>query len=280
MKEVTVAKVNEFRDREMRQIAVEDSQILLAKIDDRFLATGAFCPHYGTPLATGILCSKKIICPWHNACFSIQDGSLLEPPALDGLPSFPVRIEGDNVLVELPEEILDRSIPKMATENIQKDDRVFVILGAGAAGSIAAETLRQAGFPGKIILISKEDKLPYDRTKLSKNYLQGNASADSLPLRSCEFYQENDIELYFDRTVTQVDPSNKTIIFADNSTLNYDSLLLATGGKPRRLDLPGSNLANIFTLRQTEDVDRIIESVNNATNRSIGLVGLCRNDRY
>ena len=265
MKEIVVAKVDELQDGQMQQIAVEDTQLLLSKIEGKFYATGAFCSHYGAPLAKGILSGETIVCPWHNACFNAIAGQQKEPPALDSLEHFSVRVEGDRVLVELPEEICQHRTLKMA-KRADSDDRTFVVLGAGAAGATAVEMLRQQGFQGKIVLISAEEKLPYDRTKLSKGCLQGNTDtdADALSLRSCEFYDRYDIELRFGVAVTEVDALNKTIAFADNSQLEYDSLLLATGGTARKLDVPGADLANIFTLRQPEDTDSILNTVTGA----------------
>ena len=264
MKEVAVAKTSDLQNGQMQQIEVGDSQILLSKINDKFYATGAFCTHYGAPLAKGVLCGERVVCPWHNACFDVTEGKLEEPPALDSLPSFTTRVEGEQVLVELPEEIPKRRIEEMAGYSAEAEDRTFVILGAGAAGTAAVEVLRQKGFQGKIVLVSAEEKLPYDRTKLSKNYLQGQADEDSLPLRSCEFYDEHDIELRFGKAVTKVDPSQKSLVLEDGSTINYDSLLLATGGTAKKLDVPGKDLANIFTIRQPEDANSILDAVKDA----------------
>ena len=265
MKEIVVANINDLQNGQMRQIAVEDSQILLSKINDKFYATGAFCTHYGAPLEKGILYGERIVCPWHNACFNAIAGQQLEPPGLDSLATFITRVEGENVIVKLP----DDNIPQQRTLEMARcvqssDNRTVVILGAGAAGTNAVEVLRQAGFQGKVILISAEEKLPYDRTKLSKNYLQGKAKEDSLSLRDCQFYDQHDIELRFGKTVTKVDAIEKLITFEDDSTLKYDSLLLATGGKAKKLDVPGANLANVFTIRNPEDVDSILNVVNQA----------------
>ena len=264
MKEIAVAKITDLQNGQMQQIAVEGSQILLSKINDKFYATGAYCTHYGAPLEKGILSGERIVCPWHNACFNAMGGQQLEPPGLDSLPTFATRVEGENIIVRLPDEIPQQRTLEMARKIQRNDNRRLVILGAGAAGINAAEVLRQEGFLGQVILISAEEKLPYDRTKLSKNYLQGKAQEDSLSLRSCEFYDQYDIELRFGQKVTQVDALNKSITFADESSLEYDSLLLATGGTARKLDVPGANLANIFTLRKSEDGNSILNAVENA----------------
>ena len=264
MKEIAVARVDELQNGQMQQIAVGDSQILLSRIEDKFYATGAFCSHYGAPLAKGVLCGERIVCPWHNACFNAIAGQQEEPPGLDSIAHFEVRTEEDRVLVKLPDEIPQHRTAEMARYEPNVEERTFVVLGMGAAGTAAVEKLRQLGFQGKIVSIAAEENLPYDRTKLSKNYLQGQAKADSLPLRSRDFYDRHDIELCLGRAVTEVDALSKKITFADDSTIKYDSLILATGGKARKLDIPGADLANIFTLRQPEDADSILSVLPNA----------------
>lgn len=261
MQEIAVAKTTDLQNGQMQQLEVEGSQILLAKIEDRFYATGAFCTHYGAPLVKGVLCNETIVCPWHNSCFNAIAGQQLEPPGLNSLATFQTRVEGDKVLVKLPSDIPQQRTLEMANHSPQSDDRIFAVLGAGAAGMNAVETLRQQGFQGRVVLISDAIALPYDRTKLSKGCLQGQAELDSLSLRDCEFYDRYDIELRFGSAVTKVDALNKSIAFEDDSQLDYDSLLLATGTKARKLDVPGAELANIFTIRKTEDTKSVLEAI-------------------
>ncbi len=262
-KDVRIANASDLKKGEMRSFDVGDKQILLARVEDEFFATAAHCTHYGAPLEKGILNGEKVVCPWHNACFNIKSGNLEQPPALDALPRFSVRVEGLDLIVELPEEIPAQRTPDMVKSNLQEDNRTFAILGAGAAGSAAAESLRQAGFVGKIVMLTREDILPYDRTALSKKYLQNDSQKDSLVLRSAEFYKEWDIKR--DRkSVTKVEAAKKTITFADNTTLEYDALLVATGGKANNLKVPGADLNNIFTLRKPEDADKIVDAAENA----------------
>jgi len=259
---VKVAQVNDLQIGEMKQIRVDNNQILLARLEEKtFYATAAHCTHYGAPLEGGVLKGERVVCPWHNACFNIKTGDQEHPPGLDALPSFPVYIDGENVIVELPEKVPAQRTHTMAKHDPSADSRVFAIIGTGAAGNMAAETLRIEGFQGQIFLITKEEKLPYDRTKLSKTYLQGDASAEDLPQRSCEFYQEHDIELRCGRAVTQVDPNLKTITFEDRSKLSYDQLLVATGAKAIQLNVPGADLENIYTLHQFTDADQILAKI-------------------
>ena len=112
-------------------------------------------------------------------------------------------------------------------------------MGGGAAGGAAAEALRQHGFTGRIVLISREDRSPYDRPNLSKDYLAGSAGADWLPLRPASFYERHAIELRR-AAVKSLDVATRRLEFDDGGTLTPDAVLIATGGTPRRLGAPGS----------------------------------------
>jgi apoptosis-inducing factor 3 len=262
--EHVVAKTTDLKDGQMKTITVGDTKILLVRLKGTFYAIGSTCPHYGAPMEEGVLCGERIVCPWHKSCFSVTNGALLEPPALDDLSQFKVHISGEDVLVLVSEESPDHHIPVMVAADPQADPRTFVILGAGAAGCSAAQTLRQIGFQGRIVMIGLEDRVPYDRPSLSKEYLAGKLQADALPLRPSEFFEQHGIERLNRRVVT-VDAATKSITFADRSSMRYDALLLATGGQPRTLDVPGSDLGNIFLLRTYEDADRIMEAAQPGT---------------
>ncbi|HZE21344.1 MAG TPA: FAD-dependent oxidoreductase, partial [Desulfobaccales bacterium] len=133
------------------------------------------------------------------------------------------------------------------------------------AGLAAAETLRQDDFKGRIVVLSADSRLPYDRPNLSKGYMSGEAGPDALPWRTAEFYRDHDIEFLLGQRVTRVDPALKTVTLADRSTLKYDALLLAPGGIPRTLDLQGAQQPNVFTLRSADDADAIITAAGQAS---------------
>ncbi|MEH1955992.1 FAD-dependent oxidoreductase [Nostoc sp.] len=265
--EAIVANVNDLNDGEMRQVSVSEIKILLSRIDGKFYAVSAHCTHDGAPLADGVLSGDHVVCPWHSACFNVTTGDQQEPPGLDSLAGYEVRIEGENVIVSVPEQTTGlRSLPPqvspaMAQFNPSVDGRTFVILGAGAAGIHAAEALRVTGYQGRIVMITQEDQLPYERTKLSKDYFTGKISSEEMPLRSLDFFQEHAIEVLLNQQVEQVQTTNKAIAFTNGDSLTYDALLVATGGKPRLLDIPGADLQNIFTLRTFADADRILTAI-------------------
>ena len=259
-KDVHVANTPDLRDGEMKEVSIDETRILLARTGDRFYAVSATCPHYGAPLAEGVLCGTRIVCPWHHAAFNIVNGDLEEPPALDALVSYAVRVEGERVLVTMSEEAPDRRTPSMVDRDPAADSRQFVIIGAGAAGYAAAQTFREEGFRGNLVMITREQHTPYDRPNLSKDYLHGHAEPEWIPLRPDEFFSEHGIQLVLNREVTRVNARAKTITFEGGETMDYDALLVATGGAPVRLNIPGSDLKNICVLRSFADSDSIIET--------------------
>src|SRR5690242_20643800 len=124
-------------------------------------------------------------------------------------------------------------------------DQTFVIVGAGLAGAKAAETLRAEGFTGRVILIGDERDHPYERPPLSKGYLTGGAERDSVFVQQPGWYAEHDVELHLGDPVVHLDKDARTVSLGDGTTLHYDKLLLATGAEPRRLDIPGTDLAGV-----------------------------------
>ncbi|KAB8331504.1 Rieske 2Fe-2S domain-containing protein [Scytonema tolypothrichoides VB-61278] len=256
--EAVVANINDLKDGEMQQVSVGETKVLLSRLDGKFYAVGAHCSHYKAPLAEGVLSGHYVICPWHNACFNVTNGDQTEPPGLDSLACYTVRIEGEKVIVSVPEKTTGLRSPSMAQFDPNVDKRTFVILGAGAAGCHAGEALRVAGYQGRIVMITQEDKLPYDRTKLSKDYLIGDTPTEEMSLRSPDFYKEHNIEVLLNKRVEQVQTTTSAIALSDGDSLTYDALLVATGGKPVRLDIPGADLQNIFTLRSFDDTNRTL----------------------
>ena len=263
-----VCKLSDIADGEMKEVKAGETPVLLARVDGRCYAVAAHCTHYGAPLADGYLSGDRIVCPWHHACFNARTGALEEPPALDSLASYPLRVENGEIFVDLPEGAPDRETPPM-TKRDPNDKRTFVIIGGGAAGYMAAQTLREEGYTGRIVMITRESRAPYDRPNLSKDYLHGHADPEWMPLRGDDFYTEHDIEVVYDKEVTNVDARTRRITFAVGDTMDCDSLLIATGGEPRRLNLPGSDLKNVFVLRSFDSADAIIAAAEGAKTAAV-----------
>ena len=136
-----------------------------------------------------------------------------------------------------------------------------VIVGASTAGMAAVEALRAAGYAGRLTLIGDEPSLPYDRPPLSKGYLLGAQTADRLTLRPASYFDEQRVEVRLDQRATALDTTSRAVHLANGDSVRYDRLLIATGSEPRRLRLPGSDLAGVLTLRTLADATRLSDEL-------------------
>jgi len=142
----------------------------------------------------------------------------------------------------------------MATE------QTYVIVGASLAGAKAAQSLRDAGVDGRVVLIGDETERPYERPLLSKGYLIGKDERDKIYVHPEDWYAGHDVELRLDTRVTALDRDRSEVELSGGERIGYDRLLLATGASPRRLDLPGGDLQGIHYLRRTGDSDALRET--------------------
>ncbi|WP_396928157.1 NAD(P)/FAD-dependent oxidoreductase [Mycolicibacterium sp.] len=155
--------------------------------------------------------------------------------------------------------------------------QTFVIVGAGLAGAKAAEALRANGFEGKVLLIGDEAEPPYDRPLLSKAYLLGSTERENVYVHPAQWYSDQDIELRLGARVTNIDRPAHTVSTAQGPPLGYDKLLLATGSSPRRLKIPGADLAGVHYLRTLGDSDALQSALARAERVAIigaGWIGL------
>jgi 3-phenylpropionate/trans-cinnamate dioxygenase ferredoxin reductase component len=136
-------------------------------------------------------------------------------------------------------------------------DQTFVIVGASLAGAKAAETLREEGFNGRLVLVGTENERPYERPPLSKDYLRGEVGREKVYVHDEDFYADHDIELRLGRTAESLDTSNRELELDGGERLRYDRLLLATGAEPRRLSIPGAELDGVLYLRSVQDSDAL-----------------------
>jgi len=237
--------------------------VLLAHIGDDFVAIGASCTHYGGPLAEGVIDGDTVRCPWHHACFSLRTGEALRAPALSPVACWKTERRGDRVVVteKLDRDPLAPSYP-LAINRARMPGAV-VIVGAGAAGSAAAEMLRRCGFDGRVTIVDNDVGSPYDRPNLSKDYLAGNAPEEWIPIRPDGFYAEHKIEIVRGRA-TRLDAKSKTVDVEGRGSLAYDALLLATGAEPVRLKMPGDELPHVHYLRSLADSRSIVGAAKHA----------------
>jgi 3-phenylpropionate/trans-cinnamate dioxygenase ferredoxin reductase subunit len=245
--------LSELADGAMVKGRVGKQAVLLVRQGGELFAVEAHCTHYGGPLAEGLLVGDTVRCPWHHACFSLRTGRPLRPPALNDLKRWAVEQRDGRAVVG--EALPAARPPALAAAGLPDS---VVIVGGGAAGNAAAETLRREGYQGPVTLFSADRSPPYDRPNLSKDYLAGAAPAEWIPLRSGDFYADHDIDVRLHHRVVGLDPAKKALSFADGGRATYGALLLATGAEPVRLTVPGADLPHVHTLRTLADSDTLI----------------------
>jgi 3-phenylpropionate/trans-cinnamate dioxygenase ferredoxin reductase subunit len=145
------------------------------------------------------------------------------------------------------------------------DSRTFVIVGASLAGAKAAETLRQEGFEGRVVLIGDEPERPYERPPLSKGFLRGESKVDEAFVHEESFYADKGIELLLSTRAERIDVPRAKVVLADGAEVPYDSLLLTTGSTPRRPNLPGVELDGVHFLRTLADSRRLRKAISSAS---------------
>ena len=135
--------------------------------------------------------------------------------------------------------------------------QTFVIVGASLAGAKAAQELRERGFDGRVVLIGAESERPYERPPLTKDYLRGESEREKAYVHAADFYEQHEIELMTETTVTTIDPDGSQVTLDGGRELSYDKLLLTTGSEPRRISAPGAELDGIYYLRTLDDCDAL-----------------------
>jgi NADPH-dependent 2,4-dienoyl-CoA reductase/sulfur reductase-like enzyme/nitrite reductase/ring-hydroxylating ferredoxin subunit len=246
-------------------VEIGEEKILLARVKGTVYAVGHECPHYQEKLEKGVLFGTEIVCKSHFARMDVTTGRVVSPPAMNDLPVYPVKVQDGEVWVGPAGK---PKFPKPQAP-LGSDPRVFLIIGAGAAGNAAAETLRRQGFAGRIVMVTEEQERPYDRPNLSKDFITGKAGEEWLPLRGPKFYPAQGIELLTGRTVQSLDTGRKTVRFADGESLGFDRALIATGGRARTLSVPGGD--SCLLLRTAADARALLEIAKSS--RSVLIIG-------
>lgn len=237
---------------------VDGDPVVVVKKDDRLMAIGARCTHYGGPLENGLVDGDTIRCPWHHAAFDLNTGNAVGAPAFESVGCYPVEIDGFYF------RVLPKDDEQPATPPVETDVESVVIAGAGAAASAAVETLRRTGYTGDITMIGAEKSGPVDRPNLSKDYLAGNAPEEWIPLGGDDHWDDFDVQLLTGRKVTDIDRATRTVTTDRDETVSYDRLLYATGAEPLLPPIGGLESTRHFTLRSLEDSRAIVEAAETA----------------
>ncbi|MFD3594991.1 NAD(P)/FAD-dependent oxidoreductase [Nocardia sp. NPDC058640] len=147
----------------------------------------------------------------------------------------------------------------------------FVVIGGGLGGAKVAEALRANDFDGHVTLLAAEEELPYERPPLSKQHLAGTEQLPDFTVDPAAWYRDHNVDLRLGTTATAFDPIAKTVTLPDGSTLDYDKLALATGSRARRLDIPGADAPNVYTLRTIGDSNALVRVLR--TDKRLVIIG-------
>uniref|UniRef100_A0A3Q1AZY4 Rieske domain-containing protein n=1 Tax=Amphiprion ocellaris TaxID=80972 RepID=A0A3Q1AZY4_AMPOC len=239
-----VCEEADLKDGQMKEVTVGDQKVLLVRTHGQYSAIGNQCTHYSAALVKGALSGDRVRCPFHGACFNVKTGDIEEYPGLDSVPSY-------------KSLKLTKRVKEMCTMRPEVKHTILLI-GGGPASLVCAETLRQNCYQGRIIIMTKDTLLPFDKTKLSKAM---NLDSSSILLRSSDFLQQYGIEVWTQKEVVSVNPADKTVKISDGSSQHYDQLLIATGCRARPLSCPGSDLKGVNVLQCYEDAKEINGSI-------------------
>ncbi|MBH0111369.1 FAD-dependent oxidoreductase [Novosphingobium sp. YJ-S2-02] len=237
---------------EMQTGTFDGADILLIRAEDGTLrAVSATCTHLGAPLETGALIEGEIRCPWHHARFSLEDGQAVGGPATESLGCYEVEESDGTIRVTGRRHV---SAPRPALEVATP----VVIVGSGAAGYALADMLARDGHGADTILVSADEEAPYDRTFLSKQYLAGDAERSEVMLPATGQGLGDPVDIRTGAKVTAIDTKAGTLRFEDGSSLDYGTLVLATGAEPVAPDFLGRDDPRVHTLRTLADADALL----------------------
>ncbi|CAL1155388.1 unnamed protein product [Cladocopium goreaui] len=219
---VSLGKVSDFEEAGMKEVKLDGgSALLVHRHQGQFYVTSPACSHYGAPLRKGVSsaggrgnAAPTVTCPLHDACFDLRTGQVVRGPSVDGIAVYRSEVKDDEVFALVPSEIATggkhQKVLKAMGKRRSNDARCFVLLGGGCASLAAAETLRQEGFAGRIVMVTKENHLPYDRVQLSKAL---DKPVEKLLLRPESFYKDYDIEVLKGATVTKLNTKDQIISY-------------------------------------------------------------------
>ncbi|XP_038139938.1 apoptosis inducing factor mitochondria associated 4 [Cyprinodon tularosa] len=250
-----VCQETDLHDGQMKEVTVEDQKVLLVRTKGQYSAVGSRCSHYNAPLIKGTLVGERVRCPFHGACFNVRTGDIEEYPGLDSLPTYKVNVKDGNVYVSINKKSLKltKRVREMCT--VQSDVKHTILLvGGGPASLVCAETLRQNCYQGRIVIITKDSLPPFDKPKLSKAM---NVESSNILLRQDDFYQQYGIEMWIGKEVVSVNPTKKSVMMSNGSSVLYDQLLISTGCRARSLSCPGSDLKGVHLLQCYDNAKEI-----------------------
>ncbi|MDB5592102.1 FAD-dependent oxidoreductase [Enterovirga sp.] len=272
------AEFSSLREDGVVGVELDGTPVALYRLGEEVFATHGICTHALAFLKDGWVEDGKIECPLHQGLFDIRSGKALCAPLTEPVRTFRVKVEGGDVFVDLsqPAESAGDSAEPAPAGAVGPDTRV-VVIGAGQAAAAAIRAMRAAGLRGRIALVGDETHLPYERPPLSKDFLLGKADAASFRRLAETDIETLGVDLHLGQRAVAVDSTARNVTLASGAVLPYDALLFASGGRARRLAVPGADLPGIHHLRTLDDAAAIGQALAGASRVAIvggGFIGL------
>ncbi|MCD1623434.1 NAD(P)/FAD-dependent oxidoreductase [Citromicrobium bathyomarinum] len=158
------------------------------------------------------------------------------------------------------------------------ETRDVIIVGSGHGGAQAAIALRQNGFEGSVLMVSRDSELPYERPPLSKEYLSGDKPFERILIRPEQFWSDKNIELRLGTEVVAIDPAKHELTLGTGESVGYGKLIWAAGGAPRALTCSGADLKGVHAVRTRSDVDTLMQELGDGAKKAVvvggGYIGL------
>lgn len=273
----------ELKESEIREVKLNErskdlrDSILVIRRNNEYYALSNICPHYGEALDKGITYDYLLKGPSHGVTYDIRTGRCESGPTAKGLLKFEVIQQGDQFYALVNTSQLKSenvyTFPTLAYKDYANNSK-YLLVGGGVASLSCAETLREAGFKGEITIYSEEPFLPYDRSKLSKEFIN---DVSKITLHNDIFFKRYDINFVPNTKVIAIDKNGKTVKLTTGMVTSYDKLLIATGAYPKIPVVEGFDLNNVYYLRNYLDMLKIKQSVLNCNKIAIigaGFIGM------
>ena len=252
-------------------IEVEGLRIALWAIDDEVYATGNICTHAFAYLTDGHIENGCIECPLHQGLFDIRSGKALSAPVTKDIATYAVKQEDEFVWVDVKRPGTVSKTMLSTSNGMGPDNRTIVVIGAGQAGAETVIAARKHGFSGRIVMIGSEAHMPYERPPLSKDLLIGATTVSDAYVFETGQADKLQVDTKLGIGVVSIDASAKKVSLSNGENLSFDILVLATGARPRELNVSGSDTTQLYYLRDLDDAEQLGAALKNA--KSVAIIG-------
>ncbi len=259
-----------LEDGRVLGVTLGGQEVALYRMGEAIFATHGICTHALAFLKDGFFENGEIECPLHQGRFDVRSGRALCAPLTRDLPRYAVELRDGMIWVDLEAVLASAEAAPVATQAAA--GRV-VVIGAGQAAAACISALRENGFAGQIALVGAETHLPYERPALSKALLTQPEVAHP-PCFTQADAERLGVTLHLGRRAVAI---GAAVTLDNGEALPFDTLVLATGGRARRLALPGAELPGVFHLRDREDAAAIAAVLRQARRAVVvggGFIGL------